>query len=144
MTLINSNFGFKKETGKIFYFHGSMPVFTHDENDYDSFRLFISQLFVNGNATQPEIAKAFGVTLISVKRAVKIYREKGSAGYFTPPPGRGPSVLTPIVLSEVQQLLDQGMDVSEIGKERNLKKDTLKKAIQEGRLHQKKKQLLKN
>ncbi|MFZ2956739.1 MAG: hypothetical protein WA705_07620 [Candidatus Ozemobacteraceae bacterium] len=139
MTLINSNLGYKKEEGKIFYFYGNMPVFSHDEEDYDAFRFFISQIYVNGNATQPEISKAFGVTLISVKRSVKVFREKGAAGFFAPPPRRGPSVLTPDVLSEVQQLLDQGVDVSEVSKERNLKKDTLKKAIQEGRLHQVKK-----
>lgn len=142
MTLINSMLAFKKEDGKIFYFHGSMPVFSHVEKDYDTFRFFTSQLYLNGNATQAEIAKAFGVTLISVKRSVKTYREKGAAGFFTPPPRRGPSVLTSGVLSEVQQLLDQGADVSEISKERNLKKDTLKKAIQEGRLRQVKKKEL--
>jgi transposase-like protein len=139
MTLINSNLGFQKNDGKIFYFHGSMPVFSHDEKDYDTFRFFTSQLYLNGNATQAEIAKAFGVTLISVKRSVKVFREKGPAGFFAPPPRRGASVLTPNVLSEVQELLDQGVDVAEIGKEHHLKKDTLKKAIQEGRLHQAKK-----
>jgi len=52
MTLINSNLGFKKDDGKIFYFHGSMPVFSHDENDYDTFRLFTSQLYLNGNGSR--------------------------------------------------------------------------------------------
>lgn len=139
MTHINSSLGFTKEDGKIYYFCGSMPIFSHDENDYDSFRLFASQLFMNGNATQAEISRAFGVTLISVKRAVKIYREKGAAGFFVSPPRRGPSVLIPDVLSEVQNLLDQGIEIAEIAKEHHLKKDTLKKAIQAGRLHQGKK-----
>jgi len=139
MTHITPNIGFKKEDGKIFYFYGGMPVFSHGEDDYDSFRLFISQLYVNGTATQAEISKAFGVTSISVKRAVKVYREKGVAGFFITPPRRGPSVLTPEVLSEVQNLLDQGMEIAEIAEDHQLRKDTLKKAIQEGRLHQGKK-----
>lgn len=136
INIINSDIGFKKEDGKIFYFNGSMPVFSHAEDDYDTFRFFISQLYLNGNATQAEIAKAFGVTIISVKRAVKVFREKGAAGFFIPPPRRGPSVLTPNILTEVQKLLDRGVNVSKIAQEYNLKTNTLKKAIQEGRLHQ--------
>jgi len=139
MTHINPNIGFKKEAGKVFYFYGNMPVFSHGEEDYDSFRLFISQLYVNGTATQAEISKAFGVTSISVKRAVKVYRETGAAGFFASPPRRGAAVLTPEVLSEVQNLLDQGRAVAEIAEDHHLKKDTLKKAVQEGRLYQGKK-----
>jgi len=139
MTHITPNIGFKKEAGKIYYFCGNMPVFSHAEDDYNSFRLFISQLYVNGSATQAEISKAFGVTSISVKRAVKVYREKGSAGFFVSPPRRGPTVLTPDVLSEVQKLLDRGIEISAIAQEHHLKKDTLKKAIKAGRLHQSKK-----
>ena len=53
------------------YAHGSMPVFSHDKDDIQAFRMITSQFYVNGNATQSQIARAFGVTLVSVKRAVK-------------------------------------------------------------------------
>jgi hypothetical protein len=45
-----------------------MPVFQHPENDYSSFRLFMSQLVVNGNVRQVDIVRAFDVRTISVKR----------------------------------------------------------------------------
>src|SRR3989304_4772781 len=72
--LINSFVGFQKQNGIVYYFQGPMPIYQHDENDIKSFRLFTSQLVINGNAKQSEIVKAFDVTPISVKRWVKIYR----------------------------------------------------------------------
>ena len=80
--LINSQVGFQKQDGKVYYFNGSMPIFQHPEKDIKSFRLFTSQLVVNGNAKQVEIVNAFGVSVISVKRWVKRYREAGAEGFF--------------------------------------------------------------
>lgn len=82
ITLINSIVGFQKNSGIVYYFNGSMPVYQHPEEDLKSFRLFTSQLVVNGNAMQSEIVRAFGVSSISVKRWVKKYREEGAQGFF--------------------------------------------------------------
>lgn len=133
---INSEIGFQKKDGKIFYFCGNMPIFSHNEDDIASFRVFLSQLYINGNATQSEIAKAFGITSINVKRSVKLLREEGPASFYSKRRGRGPTVLIPDVLVEVQKLLDQEIELAEISKKLSLKKNTLKKAIQEGRLRQ--------
>ncbi len=69
MEHINAQLVFEKRNGKVTYFNGSMPVFFHPENDIASFRMIIAQFFINANATQAEIVRAFGVTSISVKRA---------------------------------------------------------------------------
>lgn len=117
------------------YFNAGMPVFMHDENDLASFRMITSQFCVNGSTTQSEISKTFGVSLISVKRGVKVYRTRGPKGFYAPRNTRGPVVLTTPVLYEVQQLFDMGLSVSEIAKKLSLKADTLQKAIYAGRLH---------
>jgi len=80
--LINNYIGIQKKNSIVYYFNGSMPVFQHAEKDYASFRLFTSQLVVNGNAKQVEIVSAFNVSAISVKRWVKKYREKGASSFF--------------------------------------------------------------
>jgi len=80
--LINGTIGFEKRNGIVYYFNGCMPVYQHTGSDYRSFRLFTSQLVINGNATQKEIADAFGVSEISVKRWVKRLREEGAQGFF--------------------------------------------------------------
>jgi hypothetical protein len=54
--------------GKVCYFNGHLPVFVHEDKDLATFRMFSSQLVINGNATQAQIARAFGVPLVTVKR----------------------------------------------------------------------------
>lgn len=80
--LINTHIGFQRRAGNIYYFNGSMVVFHHSENDYASFRLFTTQLVVNGNVKQIDIVKAFGVSPSSVKRWTRKYREGGSEVFF--------------------------------------------------------------
>lgn len=135
MTLINANLGFMKKDRTVTYIYGSLPVFSHDIEDIRTFRMFTSQLYINGNASQAEICRAFGVSLISMKRSVKLYREKGMAGFYEEPRRRGPAVLTPPVIREVQELLDQGRQLTDIAKQLDLKVDTLRKAVQSGKLH---------
>lgn len=112
MTLINQNLGFVKKDGTVSYIYGSLPVFSHDVDDIQTFRMFTSQLYINGSASQAEICRAFGVSKISVKRSVKLYREKGSAGFFMEPNRRGPVVLTPPVLEKIQGVARFGPEYS--------------------------------
>lgn len=135
MTLINQNLGFMRKDNTVTYIYGSLPIFSHDVDDMQTFRMFTSQLYVNGSATQAEICRAFGVSKISMKRSVKLYREKGMPGFYAEPKRRGPAVLTPPVLEKTQQLLDAGQSIPEIAKELSLKADTLRKAVQAGKLH---------
>ncbi len=134
-TTINELLSFGKQDGQIIYFHGVMPVFIHAADDVASFRMITAQFCVNGNAKQIQIVKAFGVTPISVKRAVKVYREKGAAGFFQTRRTRGAAVLSEPVLRDVQQRLDSGESTKEIAQKLGLKKNTLDKAIRDGRLH---------
>jgi DNA invertase Pin-like site-specific DNA recombinase len=132
---ITSELAFEKKDGRVTYFNGHMPVFIHAEEDVATFRMITAQFCINGNAKQADIARAFGVTLIGVKRAVKLYRDKGVSGFYEEPKRRGPAVLTAEVLKEAQELLDEGVKTSEVGEQLGVKRDTLAKAIRAGRLH---------
>jgi transposase len=121
--------------GQVTYFNGHMPVFIHAEDDIRTFRMITAQFCINGNVKQAEISRAFGITLISVKRAVKRYRERGVAAFYEEPKRRGPAVLRAQVLSEAQELLDEGLETSEVAEQLGVKRDTLAKAIRTGRLH---------
>jgi len=135
VTHITPLLAFRKEDGRVVYFNGSMPVFVHDETDRASFRMITAQFCVNGNAKQAEIAQAFGVAKISLKRAVKRYREEGPRGFYAQRKGRGPAVLTPAVLVEAQQWLDDGLETAVVAERLGVKPDTLSKAVRAGRLH---------
>ena len=135
VTNITADLAFKKEQGIITYFNFSMPVFTHAEEEIETFRMITSQFCVNGYVKQTDIIRTFGVTKISVKLALKLYREKGPRGFYEPRNTRGAAVLTGPVLKEIQQDLDQGLTVFEIAKNRALKSNTINKAIRANRLH---------
>jgi transposase len=132
---ITAELAFEKKAGQVTYFNGPMPVFIHDEQDIRTFRMITAQFCLNGNATQAEISRAFGVTLISVKRAVKRYREHGVSGFYEQPNRRGPAVLTAEVLQEAQARLDEGLDTSQVAEPLGVKSNTMAKAIRAGRLH---------
>ena len=135
VTHITALLAFSKQDGRVTYFNASMPVFIHDEDDVDSFRMITAQFCVNGNAKQAEVVRAFGVSKISLKRAVKRYREEGPKGFYASRKHRGPAVLTPSVLAEAQQLLDEGLETPEVADRLGIKRDTLSKAVRAGRLH---------
>lgn len=135
ITHITTELAFKKERGRVTYFNGSMPVFVHDEKDIRTFRMITSQFCVNGNAKQSEVARAFGITPMNVKRAVKLYREKGPEGFYAPRGTRGAAVLTPAVLEQAQEKLDEQLNVAEVANALGIKRNTLAKAVRAGRLH---------
>lgn len=139
VTHINSLLAFQKQGDEVYYFNGMMPIFHHHVDDVQSFKMIVSQFYVNGVATQSEISKAFKVPAITLKRAAKIYREKGISGFYeSRKSGGGPRVLTPEVSIKVQELLDEGKTPNQIAKELNLKcGDTIQKAINAGKLKKK-------
>lgn len=106
----------------------------NDQDDLAAFRLFISQLVVNGSASQGDIRRAFGVPKIAVQRAVDRYRAGGAAAFFGPPQARTGRKLTPEMLAQVQALLDQGQAMPEISRQTGVLANTIHKAIRFGRL----------
>jgi hypothetical protein len=105
VTRITNQSAFKKEDCQVTYFNGVMPVFSHAENDIATFRMITSQFGVTGDVKQSDIIRAFGVTSISVKRSVKIYREKGPKGFYAPRVTRGPGVLVEDVVRRSRDIL---------------------------------------
>jgi len=135
-TAINPELAFERREELVVYFHGHLPVFTHGLKDLASFRLFTTQLIVNGTASQGEIVKAFGVPLTTVKRSCRLYRERGAGAFFKPPARRQGHRLTPEKLAEAQALLDAGQTVPAISAQLGILVSTLHKAIDAGRLKQ--------
>lgn len=139
VTYINSLLAFERVGEDVHYFNGMMPIFHHRVDDIRSFHMIVSQFYVNGVAKQSDIVRAFGVSPVSLKRAAKIYREEGIAGFFAnKKTGGGARVLTPEMIEKIQPLLFEGMSPSQIAKKLNLKcGDTIQKAITDGRLKKK-------
>jgi len=133
-TAINHLVSVVREAGQWTYFLGVRPVFEHAEEDHRSFRMFTAQLICLGDCLQSEVVRVFGVSAISVKRSVKKFRQHGIAGFYQPRRGRGATVLTPEVVQQAQALLLQGRSRSQVAEQLELKSDTLRKGILQGRV----------
>lgn len=133
-TPINRMVSFEQRDGKVFYFVGTLPVFSHDVNDLASFRLITSQLVVNDQCTEAELGRAFGVSRVSLCRYVKRLRQGGPEAFFRPKKVRGGGVLTDAKLAAAQALFDSGRSKAEVAAELDVKPDTLRKALADGRL----------
>ena len=135
VTEINSRIAIQKQEGQVWYIHGHLPVFHHEEVDVGSFRMFTSQMIVNGTVKPKEIVKAFGVPVITVKRYVKVFRDHGAKGFYeTKTRQSSASVLKGKVLERARMLLEEGRSVPEVASELKVLANTLHKAIRAGRL----------
>jgi transposase len=123
-----------RQDGQWFYFCGTQPVFQHPESDLRTFRMFTAQLCVQRACKQAEIIKAFGVSKSSVLRSVIKYREEGIAGFYQSRRGRGAWVMTPEVIQQAQQRFKEGQSKAEVARELDIPYDTLRKAIDQGRV----------
>jgi transposase len=133
-TRINNLISVVRENGQWIYFCGAQPLLQHPENDRRSFRMFTAQLICLGTCRQVEIVRAFGVSKNSVIRSVNRYRADGVKAFYAPRAARGASVMTPEVTLQAQQLLGALWSRKEVAEQLGLKLDTLRKAIQYGRL----------
>jgi hypothetical protein len=124
-----------KEKGRWVYYMGLYPIYSHVEGDKRGFKVITSQLIESGACRHRDILKTFGVSKSSVNRALKKYREGGIDAFYKKQTrkGRG-SVLTPEKIEKAQQLLDKGLSREEVSQELEVKKDTFRKAINDGRL----------
>jgi transposase len=133
-TRISDLISVTRENDQWTYFCGAQPVFHHAEKDLHSFRMFTAQLICQGACRQVEIVRAFGVSKNSIIRSVNKYRAGGVKAFYTPRVPRRASVMTPEVRAQAQQFLGMGWSRREVAERLNLKLDTLRKAIQQGRL----------
>lgn len=131
---INGELGVRTEGNDVFYFNGHLPVFMHRKDDLASFRMFTSQLIAQHSATQGQIARTFGVPLITIKRGTKLYRARGPAGFFVPAARREGTRLNAAKLEEARVLISQGHALGVVSAQTGVLIDTLRKAIQAGRL----------
>jgi transposase-like protein len=135
VNLITNDVGYERKQDTVVYYCGTMPVFSHAVDDLDCFRMIVSQLYVNGTVRQANLARAFPIQPLALKRWVKRYRAEGPRAFFqSRKTGSQPRVLTAAVRERVQSRLDQGQSLPEITAELAVNHDVLRKAIADGRL----------
>ena len=135
-TRINDMISVVRENGQWTYFCGVPPVFTHLEQDRRSFRMFMAQMVFQGWYRQGNIIRTCGVSKNRVLRSVEKYRQHSIAGFYLPRKGRGASVMTPEMTARAQELLNLGWPRRQVAQELDIACDTLRKAINQGWVHE--------
>lgn len=134
-TIINGQLSVDNRHDEWFYFLGGLPIYSHRADNKKLFRLHTSRLINSGACRAIDIIRTFGVSKSNVMRSLRQLREKGADSFFEPRASRqGGTVLTPEVLQQAQHHLDHGMTPKEAANELDIKSDTLRKAISDGRL----------
>jgi transposase len=135
-TPINDLISVVRQDNQWTYFCGVQPVFHHAEDDRRSFRMFSAQLCCQGACTQAQIIRTFGVSKNSVLRSVATYRKEGVGGFYRHRRGGGCSVITAEVTAQAEKLLHLGHTRRQVAEELDIKYDTLRKAINQGRVRE--------
>src|SRR3990172_5220359 len=103
VSAITNDVGYEKKEDTVVYYCGTMPVFSHRVEDMDSFRMIVSQLYVNGTVRQANLVRAFQIQPLALKRWVKRYRALGPRAFYQARRGGSrPKVLTAEMRARVQ------------------------------------------
>jgi len=138
ITYVNGRVTVYQRDGEWTYFLGEYPIYSHKARDHRMFSLTMAQLIESGACRQVDIINAFKVSKSSIIRAQNKYRREGSEAFFK---GRHSgkktgTVLRPEVLGQAQDFLNQGVSRKKTAQKLNIKNDTLRKAINDGRLQE--------
>ena len=116
------------------WYHGLDIVARHSRSDQDQYRLEIATLCAASGVRQSVMAHATGLHPNTITSYVARLLERGPSAFFSPSPVRGGAVLTAEKLRECQSLLDRGVSRAETSRAAGVRKNTLEKAIRDGRL----------
>jgi hypothetical protein len=136
--LITASLGVFRLDGMVFYLHCGVPIFTHSEEDIDSFRYITSNLILRGLCRKIEICKVFGVSYDSVNRYVNKLKKNGDKSFFTDETRHGHAYkLLPSVLEKAQKAIDAGKSNCSVARELNVSEGALRYALKTGKLKKK-------
>lgn len=112
-----------------------MPIYSHEENELNKFRYTTSNFIERGLCKGTDIQRIFHVSIDSIRRWKKKFKEQGEAVFFNEDKRRGQShKLLPDVLDRIQIKLDKGGSVNSIAKGEHISEGSIRYAINLGRL----------
>ena len=114
-TLIGGDLSMQTAAGWATYFANLVPIDRHAAGIPARRRCGMARLHLLSGIRQEDVATAFGVSLSTVTRAVRRYREQGEAGFRQRRRGRGRVALDAVRVREAEALLAQGLSGSAVG-----------------------------
>ena len=109
---VGDSLAIHRDEDRIVFFNAAGPIFTCQQDDRVSIRVAAVTVLENGWAKKTDLAKALGLHRSTLHRDLDKFRESGMDGLAEK--RRGPKqahTLTPELIREAQELLDQGMSI---------------------------------
>jgi hypothetical protein len=133
--MISDRLGFCVKDNIVQYIINGLPAYAHSKSDHASFRFITSNFIDLGLCTQAQVQRAFHVSITNVGRAYKLFKEKGSEGFFGIDRRHGNAHK---ILGErrerIQKKLDEGKSISGIAREEGIVEGAIRYHIKQGTL----------
>lgn len=133
--MISERLGFYVKDGIVQYIVNGLPAYAHRKGDHQSFRFITSNFIDVGLCTQAQVQRAFHVSITNVGRAYKLFKNKGSEGFFGVDRRHGNAHK---ILGErkerIQKKLDQGKSISGIAREEGIAESGIRYHLKQGSL----------
>ncbi len=115
-SLIGGDLSMQTVAGWTTYFANLVPIDRHAAEDSRAAQLRMARLHLLSGIRQEDVAASFEISLSTVTRAVRRYREQGEAGFRQRRRGRGRVVLDAARVEEAEALLAQGLSGSAVAR----------------------------
>ena len=133
--MISDRLGFYVKDDIVQYIINGLPAYAHGKSDHQSFRFITSNFSDMGLCTQAQAQRAFHVSITNVGRAYKLFKEKGSEGFFGADRRHGNAHK---ILGErkerIQKKLDEGKSISGIARQEGIAEGGIRYHIKQGSL----------
>ncbi len=118
--------------GSTHYFHCLLPIGRHAADDRCALLRRVGEMAAIGTATPRELACACGLGLSTVRRAVRVWREQGEAGFYSPRKPRARTAVTPEIKRAAERALTLGASLRLAARKVGLHVETLRRNIRAG------------
>jgi hypothetical protein len=136
--LISDCVGVCIKDGLVQYIVNGLPVYSHAEDDYSSFRYITSNFIYQGLCRKVDIERCFEVSEDSVHRYYTKFKQRGQAGFFGEDARKGRAhKIVGDCKERIQAKLDRGQSVFSIAKEEGVREGAIRYQIKVGHLKKK-------
>lgn len=137
--LISDSLGVFEHDGIVQYLINGVPSYCHSSDNLNAFRFITSNYIDLGLCSQAEVQRCFQVSLDSVRRWLKKFRERGEVVFFGEENRKGKShKIIGAKKDRIQKKLWQGESVNSIAKKEQLSEGSIRYQIKIGNLKKKK------
>ena len=131
-TLLGGDLSMQTVVGWTTYFANLVPIDRHAAEDSRAAQARMARLHLLSGIRQEDVATAFVVSLSTVTRAVRRYREQGEAVFRQRRRGRGRVVLDAARVREAEALLAQGLSGSAVARRLGVAVSTFSENLRAG------------